>query len=79
MASDMVNGFGDAHHDRPGDRTNCTCIGLHDVNEVSLFGRSLVEGLNEPYGLDIAVIGGADSVEVASHKQDLWLFKYPNG
>ena len=78
-ASAMVEGFSDSHNDGPGDQTNFRCAGLHDLAEVLIAERSLVEQLEEPFGVDVGQVDVGDSIPVARARSALSLFAEQSG
>jgi hypothetical protein len=74
----MVGGLSDSHNDGPGDRTNFSCIGLQDLEEVPLFGRTLAESLDEPYGLDVGHVDVGEVVPEVRTREELSLFAAPD-
>jgi hypothetical protein len=70
----MVGGFSDNHNDGPGDQTNLRCAGLHDLAEVPIAERSLVEQLDEPFGVDVGQVDVGDSIPVVRARSALSLF-----
>jgi hypothetical protein len=74
-ATEMIDGFGDAHNDGPGQRTNFSCSGLHDLEEVKLFGKTISEGLGEPYGIQIAMVDLGDCAFAVRQPSDFSLFQ----
>jgi len=73
-ASQMIDGLSDSHCDGPGDRTNIRCLGIHELEEVSLAGHSLAEALNGPYGIDAGSIHWSSKVPSARDKHELSIF-----
>ncbi|WP_152606711.1 hypothetical protein [Aquabacterium sp. NJ1] len=73
-ASEMIHGFSDAHCDGPGDRTNFTCLGIHDLDEVILSGRSLSQELREPYGVQLGCIHWSNSSPKVRSREELSVF-----
>jgi hypothetical protein len=75
-ATEMIGGFDDAHNDGPGDRTNLSCSGLHDLDEVQLLGKTINEGLTEPYGLEVGMVDLEDSAFAVRQPSEFSMFKY---
>lgn len=73
-AGAMIEGFTDSHNDGPGDRTNFSCAGLHNLEEVPLFERTLAESLDEPYGLDVGEVELGESAPQVRTRTHLSLF-----
>jgi hypothetical protein len=74
-ATAMTGGFDDANNDGPGDRTNFSCSGLHDLNEVQLFGKTINDGLTEPYGIEVGMVDLEDSAFAVRQPSEFSLFK----
>jgi hypothetical protein len=55
-ASEMLNGLNDSHCDGIGDRTNYVALGIYELEEVFLGGKTVQEAIREPYGLDVGNI-----------------------
>lgn len=76
-ATRMIGGFDDAHNDGPGDRTSFSCSGLYDLDEVELFGKTISEGLTEPYGIEVGTVDLGDSAFAVRQSSEFSLFKSP--
>jgi hypothetical protein len=50
-ATAMIPGLSDAHNDGPGQRTEISGVGLLDLCEVEMFGRTMEQQLDEIYGI----------------------------
>ena len=70
----MAEGFSDSHNDGPGNRTNVSCTGLRDLEEVLLFERTLAEALDQPYGLDVGLVDVGEAAPEARTRAELTLF-----
>lgn len=55
-ACEMLNGLNDSHCDGIGDRTNYVALGLHELEEVFLGGKTFQAAIREPYGLEVGNI-----------------------
>jgi hypothetical protein len=78
-ASAMVEGFSGSHNDGPGDQTDFRCAGLHDLAKVSIAERSLVEQLEEPFGVDVGQVDVGDSIPVVRARGARSLFTEQTG
>lgn len=77
-ASAMVRGLDDAHCDGQSDRTNYIGVGILDLEEVELAGRSLVEAVREPYGVDVGNIQWPSEAPKVRLREELSVF-LPHG
>jgi hypothetical protein len=74
-ASSMIAGFEDANHDGPGDRTNFSCVGIHELEEVLVF-DNLERELAGAYGLDVTELDWpGHGVPPARSRDDLEVFR----
>ncbi|MFV3411114.1 hypothetical protein ACNFH8_02435 [Pseudomonas sp. NY15436] len=74
-ASSMIVGFEDANHDGPGDRTNFSCVGIHELEEVYTF-AGLESELNDTYGLEVTTVDwSGQGVPPARSRDDLEVFR----
>ena len=71
----MMEGLSDANCDGPGDRTNFTCVGIHELDEIAVGRASLDEALEEPYGLDVGTLKYGDNAPVVPSRNVLSLFR----
>ena len=51
----MASGMSDEHCDGQGDKTLLGCVGLYELEELELFGRSVEQELSGPYGIEVSV------------------------
>lgn len=73
-AVDWSKCFDDANHDGPGDRTDYSCIGIYELEDlVSLDG--LQQELSERYGLEVGNIGNEGKTPLAKNRNQLRLFR----
>lgn len=73
-ASAMVRGFNDSHCDGQSDRTNYIGVGIHDLEEVELAGHSLVQAVQEPYGVDVGDVQWPSEVPTVRLLEELSVF-----
>jgi hypothetical protein len=74
-ASSMIVGFEDASHDGAGDRTDFSCVGIHELEEVSTF-NGLESELTDTYGLEVTQLDwSGQGVPPARSRYDLEVFR----
>jgi hypothetical protein len=73
-ASAMVGGFSNSHNDGPGDQTNFRCVGLHDLEEVFVSEKTLVESLDNPFGVEVGQVDVGDFIPLVRKREALSLF-----
>ncbi|MGH8081237.1 MAG: hypothetical protein ACREP7_11725 [Lysobacter sp.] len=73
----MIDGLSDANHDGLGDRTNFSCVGIHELEDVAAL-DDLEEELTSHYGLEVSTLTWtATDVPVAKLRDELRVFRYP--
>lgn len=73
-ALDWSDCFGDANHDGPGDLTEYSCVGIHELEDLVAL-DDLHQELAERYGVDVGNSWGEKDAPLARRRDQLGIFR----